>query len=565
MATDHSLENGFFLGTYRVQPGLRLVGGPEGEVRLEPKAMEVLLALAGADGATVSREKLIEQVWPRGHVTDDVLNRCIGQIRKALGESPRDARFLNTIPKQGYRLDGVRRSADLSVDEMPGLLVLPFQSLSPSPEDAYLADGLTELLIAKLASVRSLRLISRTSAMALGRSEDTLPAIARRVDARWVVEGSVLISGDQIQVVAQLIDADTDAHVWADTYQSKLSGLLSLQNAVARRIAAKVQGRLLPRVSQDDLSSDALRAYLRALTLKSHRTAPELREARGLLEQLTTSQAEFAPAWGLLGIVYRLLTHYGFEPASDLLPLARQCGERALKLDPDQPSGLVCVGAIRLLSDRDAEGAEPLIRRALEIQPNHDLALINMANICSIRRRFDESRNWCRAALRSDPLNVGVHMNYGDHLILGGAYEDAAELMRHALDLQPDHLPCRLRLAWALALGGRYPEALELVGQLVEEHPGASAVSEYAAMVYGLTGNSGKSIRQSHALRQASGYVSPWSLARAAAGAGQIGDAFGFLERAFAQNSSSLPFLEVTPAFRSLHDDSRWPRLRARL
>ena len=202
--------------------------------------MAVLLELAAAAGGTVDRESLIRAVWPRGFVTDDVLTRCVGQLRKALGDSARTPRFLETVPKTGYRLVAPVRPRTQTTPEQPpageGVVVLPFQNLSASGQDQYVADGLTELLIARLAQASQLRVISRTTAMSLKDDTRTSPEIAGALGVRWLVEGSVLMAGGQMQIVAQLIDAANDAHLWSDSYDRELEDIFAVQTEIASQV-----------------------------------------------------------------------------------------------------------------------------------------------------------------------------------------------------------------------------------------------------------------------------------------------------------------------------------------
>ena len=160
-----NLQEGFRLGPFEVVPQRNRIAGPGGDTRVEPKTMAVLLELAAAAGGTVDRESLIRAVWPRGFVTDDVLTRCVGQLRKALGDSARSPRFLETVPKTGYRLVAPVRPRTQAMPGQPpageGVVVLPFQNLSASGQDQYVADGLTEMVLARHGARRGQRFSTR--------------------------------------------------------------------------------------------------------------------------------------------------------------------------------------------------------------------------------------------------------------------------------------------------------------------------------------------------------------------------------------------------------------------
>ncbi|MEO8753035.1 MAG: winged helix-turn-helix domain-containing protein [Casimicrobiaceae bacterium] len=214
----------------------------EAVTHVEPRVMDVLLALAERRGRTASRNELIEAVWGHPHISDETLSRCVCLLRKALGDARTAPRYVETIAKRGYRLlasvEGLpataRRTAPTHV------AILPFVNLSGDPAHEYLADGLTELLITYLASLPSLRVVSRTSSMHYKNTRMRLSDIAQELDVTHVVEGSVLASRRAVQAVVQLIDAATDKHLLARSYERELSDSLQLQNDLASSMASAV-------------------------------------------------------------------------------------------------------------------------------------------------------------------------------------------------------------------------------------------------------------------------------------------------------------------------------------
>lgn len=560
------LQLGFRLGPFEIVPGRNRIAGPNGETRVEPKTMAVLLELAAAEGGTVDRERLTRAVWPRGFVTDDVLTRCVGQLRKALGDSARAPRYLETVPKTGYRLlVSVQPRARAIPDEGPlageGVVVLPFQNLSAGAQDQYVADGLTELLIARLAQASQLRVISRTTAMSLKDDARTSPEIAGALGVRWLVEGSVLMSGGQMQIIAQLIDAASDRHVWADTWLRGLADLMPVQNEMARRIATEICGTLAADFPDANvapvLPELVLRDYLKGRQSLSQRTTKALREARDRFSSVVEAVPDYAPAWASLAETEMLLAHYGAEPVTTAVRQSRQHVDRALTLDPDLPMALAQRAAQKFFFDRDFEDARVQLTRALELQPSYILALLTLANVNTVLGRFDDALDWIDQALLIDPLDLGIHMNRADHLILHGRYGDAVSQLGAILARSPGHAPSQLRMAWALALDGRSTEARAMLDRVSTPLP---AVLEYRALVAGATGDASAAGACFGQLRSLAGqtYVTPWALARAGAAAGDAGAALAALEVALEEGSSSLPFAALTPAFDSLRGDPKF-------
>jgi TolB-like protein/Tfp pilus assembly protein PilF len=572
-----TLGAGFQLAGNRAYPLENRIEGPDGQNRLEPKAMAVLVELASRAPDVCTRDELVERVWPRGYVSDDVLTRCIGQLRKALGDNPRSPAILETIPRRGYRLRcPVEPIAAAPMRLRPAgrgrasLIVLPFQNLSAGGED-FVADGITELLIARLAAITELRVISRTTAMRFKGSDASVADIASSTDTDWVIEGSVLQSGDRIQVVAQLIDAHTDAHVWAADYLRDLQDVLLLQNEIVARVASAIRMQLgaaqeTPRTAPR-LEPQVVRDYLKARHLISRRAVPQLAEARALLAQVSARAPDYASGWASLAESEMLLAHYGAPGIEELLAACEAHLERALTLEPDLAIALSTRGALRFFFQRDFDGAVRDLEQALNVMPGYALAMLSLANACAVRRDFAEASAWMAQALLVDPLDVGINMNMGDHLLLQGRYEEAVQALERALEIAPDHRPSGLRLAWALALAGRH----EAAGARLAQHGDATSADsqwlEYAAMLAGLRGDAALAGEHHAALKRLSDTerVAPWLLARAAAAAGEVDEAFAWLERAALERSSSMPFLLVTPAFRSLHGDPRLTALAAKL
>jgi DNA-binding winged helix-turn-helix (wHTH) protein len=211
-----NLESGFKLGGVEVRPAenVLLLNGTAAHV--EPKSMDVLLALAGAGQDLVSREDLIMQVWPRGFVSDDVLTRCISQLRTALGDNPKLPEFIITVPRKGYRLaQAVEHAKGTQVQN--GAIVLPFQNITADGSNDYVADGLTELLIARLSVVIEQPVISRTTAMTFKNTDRDLSSISGQLGVRWVIEGSVMQQEDRVQIVVRCA-VGSDQHMSSAYY-----------------------------------------------------------------------------------------------------------------------------------------------------------------------------------------------------------------------------------------------------------------------------------------------------------------------------------------------------------
>ena len=575
-------RSGFQLGGFRIDPASGQVHGPDGTSRLEPKVMAVLAYLHDHAGEVVSREELIGSVWDGRPVVDEVVSRCIAALRRQLGESARHPRYIETVPKRGYRLlvpgptgpgstDPGERVAAERPATTPVLAVLPFQNLSAAEGDDYVADGVTELLIANLAQLAALRVISRTSVMRYRGSQASIPDIAAELGASLIVEGSVLKIGDELQVVVQLIDANSDLHRWAGTFQRPIENLLALQNEVTRTIAREisldVSGQERQRIGRSPaLPARVMEAYLRGRWFISRRTARDCDRALSFFEAVKRDAPDFPAAWAAASDDLMIVGHYGGGNPAEAVVRARENCNRALELEPDSPEAWSALGAVQLFAEWEFDLARESFRRALSLSPSLSLAHLAIGDTHILRAEHDEALRHIDAALELDPLDLGLGMNRGDFLIMAGRYAAAVDQLERTLELEPGFAPARFRLAHAQALAGRFEAAERELDGMVPDGQQAKWL-ETAVLVYALAGNSTSArsaLAELVALAEGQ-YVSPWLLARACAAMGDADACFRWLDRCFDERTGSVIFLAVSPAFGPVRDDPRFRTCLSRL
>jgi TolB-like protein/Flp pilus assembly protein TadD len=563
-------KGSFRLGNFRIDPETGQVEGPDGTDRLEPKVMAVLAHLHARRGEVVSREELIRTVWGGRPVVDEVVSRCIAALRRRLGESARNPRFIETVPKRGYRLVAPSPTAaggeagDVGAGRRPVLAVLPFQNLSADEGDNYVADGVTELLIANLAQLAALRVISRTSVMRYRNSQAPIPNIAAELGASLIVEGSVLKIEDDLQVVVQLIDASSDLHRWAGTFQRPIDNLLALQNEVTRTIAREISldlsGSERQRIGRSpSLPASVMEAYLRGRWFISRRTARDCERALNFFEAVKRDAPDFAAAWAAASDALIIGALYGAGEPADAVARARENSSRALELDPDSAEAWSALGAVQLFAEWDFDTARESFRRALSLSPSLSLPHLAIGDTYILRGDSDEALRHIDAALELDPLDLGLGMNRGDFLIMAGRYEAAARQLERTLELDPGFAPARFRLAHARALAGDAQAAQrELDGIAPSGH--RAKWLETAVLVHALADDPARARSVLAELVSMSDreYVPPWLLARAHAALADADGCFHWLDRCFEERSGSVIFLAVSPAFAPVRDDPRF-------
>lgn len=496
------------IGGWRVDRSTNEISRAGTVVRIEPKAMEVLGVLAGRAGQAVSREQLLDAVWPGVVVGDEALTQSIIKLRKALGDSSRHPSYIETISKRGYRLiapvgkcEGPPavaprrpRSRWLGAALLLGLAgagvyflgshglgprvtsagpdrfevgqgeradvitltVLPFETLGAGPDEAYLARGIGSDLVTDLSRVSRLRLISPPASPAKN-------ANARA--ARYVVAGSVQRDGMTLRVNIRLVDALTNEQLWSQRFEQPWGHLFALQTEISRSLAEQLPGKIsdAERLRLAKRYTHSLRAYdefLRAQALFLVRRPAENRQARALYRQAIELDPKFARAYAGLAMTYAMDHRYetSTEPAAGF-GRALELAETARQIDPDIPDVYWVLGFVHTQRRRHEQAIQAL-KKAIELNPSYADAYALMGGIHTYIGEPGKTIPWLRAALRLHP--DGGYLYF---LLLGRAYlfendaEQALINLRESLARNPDNLEARVYLAAALTADGQLAEA----------------------------------------------------------------------------------------------------------
>ncbi|MGB2888047.1 MAG: protein kinase [Candidatus Acidiferrales bacterium] len=343
-------------------------------------------------------------------------------------------------------LDWKHHSSNLaSFPRIQSLAVLPLLNLSGDSQQDYFADGITDELTTNLAQISALRVTSRTSAMQFRETKEPLPQVAKQLNVDAVVEGSVTRSGNRVRITAQLIDAKSDRHLWAKSYERNLQDVLTLQDELARDIADEVQAKLTPS-EQTRLSSapivdpQAHEDYLRGRFFWNLRTEEDLGKARNYFERATRKDPTYAPAYSGLADTYFYLGYFwGHLPPREAMPLAKAAALKALELDPNLGEGHASLAIVKLTYEWDFPGAEEEFKRAIALNPNYATAHHFYSILLGVLNRADESIAEIRKAAEVDPLSVPVRNMLAERLGDVGRYDEAIEEANKTLsELNPN-------------------------------------------------------------------------------------------------------------------------------
>jgi serine/threonine-protein kinase len=458
------------------------------------------------------------------------------------------------------------------VPKIESLAVLPLDNLSRDPEQEYFADGMTEALIAELSKVKALKVISRTSAMRYKGTDKSMPQIARELDVDALIEGSVAHEGDQVRITVQLIHGPTDKHLWAESYQRELRGVLALQSQVARAIAREIQVTVTPAeatrlAGARSVNPEAYRHYLLGRHHWSKRTPEGFQKAAEHFQQAIDLDPTYAQAYVGLADVYALQPSWGLAAPSEAFPRARAEALKSLKLDDNLAEPYAALGLIKHDYDRDWKAAEQDFRRALELNPNYATTHHWYGQLLSHSGRHEEAIAEANLAERLDPLAPNISRSVGQTLFYARRYDEAVRHLQRTQKMYPEFLSPSIELSKAYAQLGRYEEALaeaEKARKLPEFDPYYGAIG----WVYARAGRKAEARRLLRRLQELSKqrYIDPAAMATIYIGLGQNEEALTWLERAYEQRGSYLIlFLNVDPVYDPLRDDPRFQDLLRRM
>lgn len=561
-------------GPFRVDLAKRLLFRDGEPVALTPKAFETLVVLLKSGGEVLLKEELIGSVWPDTVVEEGSLNRNISTLRRALGESPVDHKYIVTIPGRGYRFVGAashlpEEGSLRDREPIESLAVLPFLYLSGDSDQEYIADGLTEALITDLARIRALRVVSRTSVMRYKNTRDSLPDIARELGVDGVIEGSVMREGRRVRITVQLIEGQTDRHLWANAYEGELGGVMGLQSAVVRAILGEIRVVLTPEeearlLAVRVVNPPAYEAYLKGRHFWNQRTLNGLKRSEAYFEQAIRSDHGYALAHVALARTYVVMLDYEFQSLQELAPKAMQAAQRALELDPHLGEAHTTLALLKLICEWDFAAAEQQFQSALDLSPGDSTAHQWYGVLLMYQRRFEEALHEMQKAQSLDPLAPIVGAALGMVHVLAGKYDEAIARAEAVRELEPHSPQAYAVLGLARQQKHEYPQAIADFARYVElsgKDPDALMRLGCACARSGDPDAARKILRDLRE-RSAAHYVSPGSLAALELAAGDTERSLADLRKGLEQRATSMLMLAVDPAFAPLRPD---PRFRALL
>ena len=550
------------------------------KLELQDQPLGLLLALLERPGDLVTRDELRRRLWAGDTFVafDHGINTAVKKVRRALGDSATNPRFVETLPRRGYRfIAPVEALATARPDAPPprvvdSIAVLPFRNASDAPELQYLGSGLTESLIEHLARLAGLRVVSHSSVSRYASQAVDPRAAGRELGVRAVLTGSVEPRDETLVVACELVDVEQGWRLWGQRLRRPLAELLDVEDEIASQISEQLRlelgaaerERLARRHTENP---EAHRSYLKGRYHLNRLSEAALRRAIECFESAIEHDPRYALAHVGLAEAYGLLSFFNLLPPRAVVPQAKQAAERALALDPELPEAHAALATLHKVYDWDWERAGARFRRALEIKPSCATARRLYASYLGGLGRSQDALSEMEVAQALDPLSLVISTELGWLLYLGRRFEEAAEQSRKTLEMEPRFPPALYVLGLAEEGAGRSAEAAALFEDVVgrsAENPAALAALGHLHAVAGRRDEAANALERLRDLASR-GYVSPYWLALVCCGLGESDAALEWLEKAHDAHDVWLVWLNVDPRLDPLRDAARFQDLLRRI
>jgi tetratricopeptide (TPR) repeat protein len=431
---------------------------------------------------------------------------------------------------------------------------------------------MTEALITDLAKIGALKVISRTSAMRYKGTDKTVPEIARELNVASVLEGSVLRAGNRVRITAQLIEAATDQHLWAESYERDLRDILTLQSEVARAVAREVQVKLTPgeesRLAQTrPVNEKAHEAYLKGRSLWNQNTADAIRRARDYFEEAIAIEPSYALAYAWLAQTHSAVGWYGTLPPKEALPKSKAVATKALQMDETLAEAYVSLGYSSTFYDWDWTAGERELTRAIELDPSSDRAHLSYFWFLVAQNRLDEAASEIHRAEELDPFSPMIRMNVGFYFWWARDPDRAIEHYLKLLELNPNSEEVHFFLGAAYLQMSMHGDAITEFERTLELSPGSTRNLAWLGHARALAGQRDEALAIVTQLMELSKrqYVSSYEVARIYAGLGDHDQVFTWLDRAYEERASWMAYLQVDPTLDPFRSDPRFQDLLRRM
>jgi len=584
--------------SFRLDVIKRLLWRDGTAVPLTPKAFDLILALVEHHGALLEKDEIMRLLWPHMVVEENNLTVIISSLRKALGESPEEHKYIVTIPKRGYCFvaqvnevwgtrDGFNPLSGLSNNEATheakedwrqpichakSIAVLPFRTMSAGQNEDYLGLGMSDALITKLGSIRQIIVRSTSTVLSqTGLRQDPL-VIGRKLGVDLLLEGWVQKAGHRIRVTIQLVDVRDGSSLWSEKFDALFTDILDVQDTISeqvtRALMLKLSGeerKLLTKRYTE--SGEAYRLYLKGRYFWNKRLVEGLKKAGEYFHRATEIDPDYALAYVGIADCYNMLSFFsGFSP-KEFYPKAKQAVAKSLELDEALAEAHASLALVEMMADHDWVGAEHRFQRSIKLNPAYTPARQWYAKLLTALGRHDEALAEIKRAQDLDPLSLIIGAIVGFVYYYAREYEQVIYHSQKNLELDPHFALTYWDLGWAYQQKGIYDEAVATFQKAVSLSGGGTKMVSELGYTYAISGRKREAENQLQRLLRLSKkhYVSPYEIALIYVGLGRNDDALTWLEKAVEDLAWESICLQVEPKLDRLRTDSRFIGLTKRV
>jgi len=554
-------------GEFRIEARQRLLSRSGETVLLTPKVFDTLLHLVRNSGKLVEKDDLIRAVWADTIVEENSLNQNISTLRRVLGESPGENRYIVTVPGRGYRFVPSVRSRAIAVLTPPirTLAVLPFKPLVAEHRDEVLEMGMAETLIARLSSSREMSVCPLGSVRRYGGLEQDAVAAGRELGVESVLDGSIQRDGTRIRVTVRLVRVSDSTSLWVQKFDQEFTDVFDVQDTIAEKAVLALALRL----NQDERRKltqhytenvEAYHQYLRGRYHISKLTRPGIRKSIEFFQQAIDIDPTYGLAYAWVAEAYRRLPITSDVAPMDAFPKVKAAALKALEIDPTLADAHTALAFAKFWFDWDWAGAEQEIRLAIDLSPNSGEVHHGYAVLLSILTRYDEAVAEGQRAVDLDPLSLIINTNLAVFFYFAARYDEARRQIDKTFEIDPNFWVSHLVNGKLHVEKHDYPQAIDAFAKARDFSGGNSESISMTGYTWALAGEHAKAENVLDELKclSAQRHVPANSMAVIHAALGDNDGAFDWLEKAYRERDVRLSFLKADPKWDLLRTDPRF-------
>ncbi|HEV2860040.1 MAG TPA: tetratricopeptide repeat protein [Pyrinomonadaceae bacterium] len=570
MTTDPS-GHVYEFGPFRLDPAERLLLRQNVPVTLTPKVFDILLMFVRNSGRALGKEAFMREIWPDSFVEEGSLNRNVSTLRKALGDGEGGHRFIETLPKLGYRFVAEVREVGGPAPAR-SIAVLPFKAMAGQESDEhYLGLGMADAIIVKLSNLSQINVRPTGAVLKYTDAGQDIVTTGRELRVEALLDGRVQQAGDRVRVTVQFVSIPDGALIWAGTFDEKFTDIFAVQDSiseqVARALTLKLSGAERQSLTKHYTENGAAyQSYLKGRYYWNKMTSEGLRRSLECFADAVGKDPRYALAYAGMAASYVHMEIYGFVLPSEAMPRARAAALKAIELDATVAEAHASLALVRMFYERDWPEAEKEFRQALRLNPSYAAAHDWFAIYLMSKGRTQEALASIRKAQELDPLSLVINTDVACALYYARRFDESIDQCRWVLETEPNFVTAHFRIGLAYEQLGRYAEAAEAFrsaialsadgskAEAMAAFKGGSDARASLAHTYALAGDyeGARGILADLEEQATRAYVPPHDIAMIYSALGETDKAFDWLRRAYRERFSLLVLLELDPRFDNL-------------